>query len=531
MVLPFWYTEKHHDSILCEDAENTKERGDDMTVKKKKVKRAKAHPFGLILAVIQLICSVILIRRLFTINILPSLLTLSVAAVFVLAWMIIFLTQFTSSMHAGGKVICVILTIIMVISSYAMKKAEHLLDEITGTEYTIDKMAVIVLDEDPAQKIEDILDYEVGIQRASTGTDGENAARAVEVIEQEYHTSLDTIGYSSLDEVIEALYKKKADAIIINAAMITTVQEHFEGFSADTRVIEELELKTAVETGGSRTELTEPFNVYISGIDVYGDISTNSRSDVNIIATVNPNTRQVLLTTTPRDYYVEIPNVTKGRKDKLTHAGIYGVDASMAALEKLYGIEIDYYVRVNFSGVEKIVDAMGGVTVYSKYAFSTYLEPYYSYKKGYNEMNGREALWFARDRKSVPGGERQRGKNQQEVIKGMIDKICSPAILTNYSSLLSAVGQSVQMNFSENQLKSLVKEQLKDDTSWNIKSLSADGKDARDYCYSYSGTALYVMYPNEDTIDYIKTVMDKVYAGELLTDEDETGIENLNTGE
>lgn len=502
-----------------------------MAVKKTKEKPAKVHPFGLILAMIQLVCSVILIRSLFAIDVLPTLLTAAVAVIFVLIWMIDFLTQFTSSMHIGGKVVSLLMAIVMVAASSVLGQADHLLGVITGNEYEIDKMAVIVLEEDPAKNVEDILRYQVGVQRITTGADGENAALAVEQIEETYSTTLNTVGYSSLDEVIQGLYDEEVEAIIINSAMITTVQEHFEGFSEDTRILEELELKRKVETTKSEEELTEPFHVYLSGIDVYGDISTNSRSDVNIIATVNPKTRQILLTTTPRDYYVEIPDVTNGQKDKLTHAGIYGIDASMAALEKLYGIEIDYYVRVNFSGVENIVDALGGVTVYSKYAFSTHLAPHYSYEKGYNEMNGKEALWFARDRKSVPGGERQRGKNQQEVIKGLIAKICSPAILTNYGDLFSAVGESVQMNFSENQLKGLVKAQLKDGTAWNIISLSANGKDARDYCYSYSGTALYVMYPNEDTVDYIKNVMDKVYAGEILTEADETGIEQLKVEE
>ena len=501
-----------------------------MAVKKRDY-RAKAHPFGLILAVIQLIFTVICFGLLFALDMLNPLIVGAVGIIFILIWLIVFLTQFTRKMHVGGKIACIILCVVLGIASYALLKANDLIGVITGTEYQIDKMAVIVMDEDPAETVEDILDYNVGIQRASAGTEGEKAARAVEWIEEKYETSLETTGYSSLDGVVQALYDGEVEAIIINSAMITTVEEHFEGFSGNTRILEELELKKEITVTENTSNLEEPFNVYISGIDVYGDISTNSRSDVNIIATVNPQTRQILLTTTPRDYYVEIPGVTDGEKDKLTHAGIYGVDASMAALEELYGIEIDYYVRVNFSGVENIVDALGGITVYSKYSFSTHLEPHYYFEEGYNVMNGKEALWFARDRKSVPGGERQRGKNQLEVIKGLIDKVCSPAILTNYSSLLSAVGESVQMNFTEAQVKGLVKAQLKDGTAWNIKTLSANGKNAKDYCYSYSGTALYVMYPNDETIEYIKTVMDKVYAGEILTDADEEGLEAIDVEE
>ncbi len=495
---------------------------------KKTDDRARAHKLGLILVGIQLLLTIVCLGFLLLLDMLSPLLVAGIGLILILIWLILFLTQFTNKLHIRGKLISLVLSVVFTAGSFALAKANNLIGTITGSDYKIDKMSVIVMEDDPAEKIEDILDYSIGIQKISSGQEGKKAGDAITLLEEKYETELDTKGYSGLDEVVQALYDEEVDAVIINSAMITTVEEHFAGFSQDTRILEELSLKTQVETAQNQNKLDEPFNVFISGIDVYGDISTNSRSDVNIIATVNPETGQILLTTTPRDYYVEIPGVTKKRKDKLTHAGIYGVETSMATLEELYDIEIDYYVRVNFSGVENIVDAVDGITVYSEYSFSTFLEPHYKYKKGYNEMNGREALWFARDRKSVPGGERQRGKNQLQVIKGLVDKIVSPAILTNYSDLMDAVGESVQMNFSETQIKNLIKDQLKEGTQWNITSLSADGKDARDYCHSYSGAPLYVMYPDYDTVDYIKTVMDKVYEGEILTEEDEEGINHLS---
>jgi LCP family protein required for cell wall assembly len=317
----------------------------------------------------------------------------------------------------------------------------------------------------------------------------------------------------------------------MNEGMRGVVEDEFSEFSTDTKTLDNIEIKSEVKQSNDVDVTKDTFNVYISGIDVFGDISTNSRSDVNIIATINPQTGQVLLTTTPRDYYVAFPDVTNGAKDKLTHAGIYGVDCSMNTLEALYGdIDIDFYVRVNFSGVEKIIDAIGGVTVHSDYAFTTHISPHYTFSEGDNEMNGSEALAFARDRKSVPGGERQRGKDQQYVIKGIINKITSPTILTNYSKILEAISGSVQTNLTDDQLKSLVKMQTEKGTEWNVISLSANGKNAREYCYSYQGKSLYVMEPDYNTIEYIEQVMQKVYDGEILTTDDENNMPETDEG-
>ena len=249
-------------------------------------------------------------------------------------------------------------------------------------------------------------------------------------------------------------------------------------------------------------------------IDVYGAIETNSRSDVNIIATVNPSTRQILLTTTPRDYYIPIPGVSNGQKDKLTHAGVYGVDASMATLESLYETEIPFYARVNFTSLVEIVNVLGGVDVYSEYAFTT---SYGSYvKQGMNHFNGKQALEFARERKNLAAGDNQRGKNQQAVIVAMIKKMISPAMLTQASGIIDSVSGNVETNMTQEQIQALIKMQLNEGGSWSIYSVAATGTGDNNITYSMPGLSTYVINPNMDSVNEIISLINRVEDGEKL---------------
>lgn len=254
------------------------------------------------------------------------------------------------------------------------------------------------------------------------------------------------------------------------------------------------------------------FSVYISGIDSRSGLIAKSRSDVNIVATVNTETRQVLLVSTPRDYYVPLP-ISNGQPDKLTHAGIYGIDCSMGTLEMLYETEIDYYFRVNFSGFEGIVNALGGITVDSEVAFSS---GDYSFVQGENYMDGAAALTFARERYAFASGDRQRGKNQMAVIKGVINKAISPALLTNYTSILESVAGSFEASIPYDVLAALVKQQLSDGGEWNIVSYSVDGTGASKKPYSLSTNA-YVMEPDYNTVNQAIAMMEQVKNGEILS--------------
>ncbi len=260
----------------------------------------------------------------------------------------------------------------------------------------------------------------------------------------------------------------------------------------------------------------EPFTIYISGNDSYGAVTLeDGRSDVNILLTVNPNTRQILMTTTPRDYYVELP-LGEGCWDKLTHAGNYGIECSMQTLEALYDVEIDYYLRVNFSGFESIVNALGGVEVYSDYAFGT--SGGYYFEQGYNAVDGAAALEFVRERYSFEDGDVQRGKNQMEMIRAIMDKATSPALITGYLGLMDSVSDSFITNMPRSSISDLVKLQLNEGGSWNIVSNSVNGYVSEAYTYSDSSQMLSVMLQDEASVQYASELIDRCENGEVLND-------------
>ena len=260
----------------------------------------------------------------------------------------------------------------------------------------------------------------------------------------------------------------------------------------------------------------EPFTVYISGNDSYGEVTTaEGRSDVNILLTVNPNTRQILMTTTPRDYYVELP-FGEGCWDKLTHAGNYGIDCSMQTLEALYDVEIDYYLRVNFSGFESIVEALGGVDVYSEYEFTAASGHYFM--QGYNAVDGPAALAFVRERYAFEAGDVQRGRNQMAMIQAIIDKAMSPALLTGYMGLMESVSDSFVTNMPKSSVGDLMKLQLREGGSWNVVTNSVSGYVSEAYTYSDSSQLLSVMLPDEASVQYAAELIDRCESGEVLSE-------------
>lgn len=267
----------------------------------------------------------------------------------------------------------------------------------------------------------------------------------------------------------------------------------------------------------ARAIVKEPFVVYLSGVDTRGELTENARSDVNILAVVNPVTKRVALINTPRDYYVDLAGTES--KDKLTHAGLYGVETSMATLGGLYGIDVDYYVRINFAGFMGIVDALDGIDVYSDYTFTSVGSPGYydptDFVEGWNHMDGKAALAFARERHAFATGDVQRGINQMKVIQAILDKLKSPTILLNYSRLMAAISDCFVTDLSSEQIAALVRMQLSDGASWDIESFSVTGSSSSSTkCYSAQGQKLYVMLPDEETVAQAQALIQSVLSGE-----------------
>lgn len=472
---------------------------------------------GFVLAGIQLIATIIFMAGVFRLNMLPNMYLAVIGILLLLFWGIILASQFFSKKNAiTGKVISVIISILLIVGSYFLFKTSGTISDISGGDYKLDSVVVAVMADDPAESIEDAADYNFGVQY---NMNGDQITSTVDAINEELGSEIQTTEYESLAEQAQALHDGEVDAIVYNEGYTGILEEAFEGYAENTKVIYTHSIKSEMENQSSDVEVNdETFTVYISGIDVFGAIETNSRSDVNILATVNPTTHQVLLVTTPRDYYVEIPDISNGQKDKLTHAGIYGVDASMKTLEQLYDTEIDFYARVNFTSLIEIVDALGGVDVESEYAFTTSYESglVMNVQQGTNHFNGKQALAFSRERLNVPGGDNQRGKDQQAVITAMIKKMVSPAILTGANGILNSVSGNVETNMSESQIQELIKNQLAETPSWTITSMAATGNGDNQYCYSYSGAPLYVMQPDETSVESIKQAIDSVENGETL---------------
>lgn len=406
-----------------------------------------------------------------------------------------------------GMIISLLMTIILAAISMGMMKTDDVLKKVGGATYKTDNMVVVVKKGDSAKNIEDAVDYRFGYQ---TAVDQKNTDKMFKDIEKKVGKDVKTEEYESLTDEANALLNGNVDAAVFNEGYMSMIDESIDGFSDQIKILYQYGIKKKVKSE-KKADVTEPFNVFISGIDVAGPITTNSRSDVNIIMTVNPQTKKILLTTTPRDYYVTIPGVSGEKRDKLTHAGIYGVDASMATLEQLYGINIDYYVRMNFTSLIKIVDALGGVDVNSDYEFTSRYKNY-KIEKGINHLNGDEALAFARERYSFKDGDNQRGKNQEILLTAIIKKACSSAILKNANEIITGVSDSVQTDMTSEEISKFINRQIVDPTEWTVESQAVGGRGDSQSCFSSGNQLLYVMWPDETAIQSASAKIEKVEA-------------------
>ena len=400
----------------------------------------------------------------------------------------------------------------------------------SGNAQTTVTRTVYVRSFDTAQTLADAKDHSFGVL---SGYDDVCTRQAVAAIEAQLEAKINTKSYLSVFDMANALMAGELDAMILNSGFISILEadSRYEMFSNKTRVLAEVEIEgSGEELDGSGLLLNaeadiaengklKPFVVYVSGSDSReGVLGDNTRSDVNILAEVNPETRQVLLLNTPRDCYVPMPLV-EGAYDKLTHCGVYGIKCSMDALAKLYGCQVQYYAQLNFEGVEKLVDAVGGVTVHSDVAFTLY-EEVGMIKVGENKLDGVRALAFARTRKGLDGGNQDRGKNQMKVIKAIMEKATSgTTVLTNYSAIMDSIDGMFMMNIPNSLIGEVVKRQVSDMSGWNIQSFSVKGDDENLECYSAPGELLSVIKPNELYINKASELIRSVLDGQILTEQ------------
>lgn len=477
-------------------------------------KKKRLHPFFKIVLSILLILSIFLSYSIIHLNVLTTkYLVLILGVIILLFGTCTFLTVKRKNKVIGFSLSTVLIITFSVLNFYLNKTNDFLgsLD----IDYKTYNYSVVVLKTSNYKKLKDLNGKTIGYYDDGSEESQESLAKISKNIE------LEPISYEDTHELAKSLLDEEEEAILIENSYLDILNENIiagtEPFKDKIKKIYSFTVVTKTSDISKDINVTEkPFNVYLSGIDTYGEISSVSRSDVNMIATVNPETRQILLTSIPRDYYVRLHGKS-GYRDKLTHAGLYGTDMSIQTIEDLLDIEINYYVKVNFSSVIDIVNAIGGVEVYSDYSFTSIDN--YKYTKGYNEVNGEEALSFARERKAFALGDRQRIKNQQALLTAIFEKCTSKSIITKYTKLLDSLSGSFVTNMKMSRFTSLIKMQLAENYSWNLVTNSLTGTDASNYTYSAPSQKAYVMEPIEENVEYASDLIQKVLAGESLQQE------------
>ena len=422
-----------------------------------------------------------------------------------------------------------VLAILIICACFLVGKfafdAYRTLDQVTkpAEQTSVLELYVFVRTDDPAQTIKDTADYTYGI---ISEYDEAHTQQMIAMIEAETGKTVSVLAFETTAALADALLNGQVDAAIMNGAAVALLieEEAYEDFLEDVRILHavalnqlketEPETEPATEPEEERTITNSPFVVYLSGSDTRNKKLRTSRSDVNILVIVNPETKQILMINTPRDYWVPNP-VGNGARDKLTHCGLYGPQCSMEALGDLYDLKIDYYAQINFTGLETLVDAVGGVTVYSDQSFRA---GDCLIKEGENSLNGKDALSFSRERHNVPGGDNGRGKNQMKVVSALIKKLTTgTTVISNYSSILKSLEGMFKTSVSMDEISQLVKMQLDDMATWNVLTYASTGKGGSEKNYSSPGHRAYVMYPDEKSVAYAADLADRVIAGEILT--------------
>ena len=478
-----------------------------MSKNKKKKKLKKTTIVSRIILIIYLIITLFMLGTVISMNVLPSKYLIPILIGYGVLTILLGIFAWKNNFRNWIKIISdIIFTIIIVISSFALyylNSTFNLLDNIKNKDYQIVDYYVLVLKNSEAQKLSDLDGHSLGIYETTDKT----YKKALKKLEKKI--TIKEKSYETYLSEAEALIKKEVDSIFVSAVTMQMINESIENFENDVRILDTISIKIESNVKVKDADVTkESFNIYISGNDIYGNILSVSRSDVNIIATVNPNTHKILLTTVPRDFYVQLHG-TSGYRDKLTHAGVYGIDMSVSTMEDLLDLDINYYMRVNFTSLMKLVDAIGGVDVESDYSFRAASGE--SFVKGINHMNGKQALAFSRERKAFSDGDRQRGKNQQKVIIAILNKtLSSTTLITSYTDILDSLGGSFQTNMPTSKIYNLVNMQLDKMPTWTFESISVNGTGKSEFTYTYPHQRLYVMEPDMNTVNEAINKIDAV---------------------
>ena len=481
---------------------------------------------GIVLSILLVVASFYLLYQLIKINVLPTKLLFLITIIFVLLDTIFALLLCYYTRAIVSKIICVVLTLVLIFGScmggYYISKTGSLLTNITNvTKHAKNTVSVVVKQSSDIKNKSQLNGLSVGTLR-TIGTQG--SSKALKELSKD-GIVMNQSEYDSLSAMLEAFYNGEVDSIIINESSRSQIldMESYADFDNNTRVVYQTSYKVEnTDKANAVSDITsKPFNLLISGSDTRGGFDENGRSDVIMVATINPKTSTILLTSVPRDFYVTTAcdaadGCMQGALDKITHTGIHGTNTTKRTVEQLLGIEINYTFKVGFDTVTDLVDALGGVDVYVEpgYAVSTST---FSVHEGTNHLDGEHALAYARERYSYTEGDRQRTKNQQQVLMGIVNEATKPSVITKYASIMDAMANTFSTTMSNEEISDLIKYQINNNPKWKMEQYMVDGTGDTLMCAEL-GDAASVMVPDQSTVKMAKDKINAVLAGKSADD-------------
>ena len=480
---------------------------------------------SILLSVVLVISSFYLLYQVIRLNVLPSkfLFPLTIGVVVLDAIFVLLLVYF--SKNVVSKIICIVLTLFICVAScmggYYISKTQSVLSNITNVAKHAKNTVSVIVKESSSIKNKSQLN---GVSVGSLRLNEQGSKKAFKELSSE-GIALNQTVYDSMTALLEAFYNGEVDSIIMNESSRSQIldMEAYSNFDSNTRVVYQTSYK--VKNNDSATSVSDitskPFNVLISGSDTRGGFDENGRSDVIMVATVNPKTHTILLTSVPRDFYVTTAcdagdGCMQGALDKITHTGIHGTNTTKRTVEQLLGVEINYTFKVGFDTVTELVDVLGGVDVYVEPGYAVHTS-YLNVNEGINHLNGEQALTFARERYSYTEGDRQRTKNQQQVLMGIVKEATKPSVITNYAAIMDTMANTFSTTMSNEEITDLIKYQLNNNPTWKMEQYMVDGTGDTLMCAEL-GDAASVMVPDQSTVKMAKDKISAVLAGKSSED-------------
>lgn len=468
----------------------------------KKKNKKVLNIVSIIIGIISLILMLVFSYAIYKLNMIPGKFLIPAYILIFIIYTGLLLTVFLPKVKSKIKVISIVVLVLFgVIFGFADKyifTTLNFMDILDRDILQKERYDVYVLENSSYNKLEDLKGKKVGLYQSS------NSEKAGSELKNK--VNFEIIEYTDVEKMFESLNNDEINAIIISSSVKNLLDTELNDINVKIKSIYNFKISIEKNDIVKVVNVTNtPFNVYIAGGDGYGSIDYTFNTDVNMVATINPTTRKILLTSIPRDYYVNLVGQGPNAYDKLTHAGYYGIEESVKTVENLLDTDINYYVKINFSTIEGIVDAIGGIDVYSDFDFYEKAFGKYHFTVGYNHLDGKQALAFARERKSFAAGDVQRVKNQQKVVEAIINKVTSStALISSYDRILDTVSENLDTNMPSKDISRLVKMQLNDMRGWTIKSQNAVGTSQMGPTYTFPTLNLYTMLPDEDSVNSLK---------------------------